>query len=220
MWSLRIPESARLPRGLGVGGKVGKGTRRVYVLERGSLQMCAGMDLLVLMGASLFLDQWNKPICAPTAFPPGRIQWALCKGIKALACSAGRRALGSKFCGCVAMSAAVGPDSRAAGAAVGLGAAANSLSREVGLCTMHLCPLKVSRSPLGVGCGDGQKDMPRKDPSPGRSDGGVCKNSFSVSAGPGLGAEADTFCVGSDLNSELESQNLNLGLHSPALGNR
>ena len=52
---------------------------------------------------------------------------------------------------------------------------------------------------------------------PGRSDGGVCKNSFSVSAGPGLGAEADIFCVGSDLNSELESQSLNLGLHSPAL---
>lgn len=127
MWSLHIPESARLPGGLGVGGKVGKGTRSVCVLERGSLQMRAGMDLLVLMGASLFLDQWNKPICAPTAFPAGRIQWALCKGIKALACSAGRRALGSKFCGCVAMlpcvhvamSAAVGPDSRAAGAAVG-----------------------------------------------------------------------------------------------------
>ena len=47
------------------------------------------------------LHQWNKPICAPTAFLPGRIQRALCKGIKALACSAGRRALGSKFCGCV-----------------------------------------------------------------------------------------------------------------------
>ena len=47
-----------------------------------------------------------------------------------------------------------------------LGAAADSLPREVGLCTMHLCPLKVSRrSPLGVGCGDVQKDMPRKDPS-------------------------------------------------------
>ena len=85
------------------------------------------MELLVLMRASLSLDQWNKPICAPTAFPPGRIQWALCKGIKTLACSAGRRALGSKFCGCVvmlpcvhvAMGAAVGSDSRAAGAIVG-----------------------------------------------------------------------------------------------------
>lgn len=67
--------------------------------------------------------QWNKPICAPTAFAPGRIQRALCKGIKALACSARRRALSSKFCGCVtmppcvheALRAAVGPDSRAAG---------------------------------------------------------------------------------------------------------
>lgn len=57
MWSLRIPESARLPGGLGVGGKVGKGTRSMCVLERGSLQMRAGMDLLVLMGASLFLDR-------------------------------------------------------------------------------------------------------------------------------------------------------------------
>ena len=60
---------------------------------RAGWQAPAGMDLLVLMGASLTLDQWNKPICAPTTFPPGRIQWALCKGIKALACSAGRKAL-------------------------------------------------------------------------------------------------------------------------------
>lgn len=32
-------------------------------------QLCAGTDLLVLMGASLSQDQCNKPICAPTTFP-------------------------------------------------------------------------------------------------------------------------------------------------------
>lgn len=42
-----------------------------------------------------------KPIC--TSPPPlregGWILWALCKGIKALACSTGRRAVDSESCG-------------------------------------------------------------------------------------------------------------------------
>ena len=128
--------------------------------------------------------QWNKPICAPTAFAPGRIQRALCKGIKALACSARRRALSAKFCGCVtmppcvheALRAAVGPDSRAAGTS----ARNRSHSPQPPLGAVHLCPMKVPRRRLsGIwgggwerGGGDRQKDRPWKDLSPGRSDAG------------------------------------------------
>ena len=67
----------------------------------------------------------------------------------------------------------------------------------------------------GVGGGgrDRQKDTPWKDLSPGRNDAGRT----SLCAGPGLGAEADTFCVDSDLNLELEGSSLNRNLPSPTL---
>ena len=104
-----------------------------------------------------------------------------------------------------------------------IGAAAHSLPREGSPCALPLCPMKVPRRRLsGVERGawgggrDRQKDTPWKDLSPGRNDAGRT----SLCAGPGLGAEADTFCVDSDLNLELEGSSLNRNLPSPTLWNR
>ena len=71
----------------------------------------------------------------------------------------------------------------------------------------------VEGGALGGGGGDGRKDTPWKDLSPGRNDAGRT----SLCAGPGLSAEADIFCVDSDLNLEFEGSSLNRSLPSPTL---
>lgn len=113
----------------------------------------------------------------------------------------------------------MGPDSRQQELQLEIGAEAHSLPREGSLSALHLCPMKVPRRRLsGVaggawGGGNRQKDTPWKDLSPGRND----AVRTSLCAGPGLGAEADTFCVESELNLEFEGWSLNLRLPSPTL---
>lgn len=163
------------PWGLGAG----RGEPAVCVLAGAGWLPPARMDLLVPTGASLSLDQWNKPICAPTTFPPGWIQWALCKGIKALACSAGRRALCWSSvavwpCVCVAMWAAVGPDSQVAGVVAGNRSRWWQPPQRGSVCAMCLCPLRAQR---GVFLRRESREMRWRDLGPSRWEGGVSRRS-------------------------------------------